>query len=297
LNDSELRSIETVATDLALEAGGILMNFFSEPLQIQYKSDGQRSPVTDADRAANDYIERQITKKFPNHGILSEENSMITNASSDILWVIDPLDGTTNFLNQLPIFGVSIAVLEKGKPVVGAIFIPSIYSRQGTVIHARIGGGTFEDGIPLSLKTEPKTKINVLAAVPAHFWRMFKFKRGFRTHLGDLRSTGSVAYEMALVSRSVFHYAVFAGPWIWDVAAGIILIQEAGGRVLLRDRKSNKWVDFEKFNFVGSTNNSISSWRGSLILGTQGIVTTISDGIQQHRFRFRRAWRKIKRTP
>ena len=138
MTDEELQQVEQLAEELARNAGHLLMDYFSKPLDVSYKEPNRRSPVTDADKASDDYIRREILRRFPDHGVLSEEAERDNELRSPVTWIVDPLDGTNNFMNHLPLFGVSIGVVEGDRPVAGAIFIPSIFSAAGTVFHAMV---------------------------------------------------------------------------------------------------------------------------------------------------------------
>ena len=217
LDDTQLQDIERQASEVVRSASEIILRYFDQPLNINYKSVNSRNPVTDADNAADEFLRTEIARRFPDHAIVTEETESESDEARDITWVVDPLDGTTNFLHGLPMFAVMVAVLERGEPVVGAIYIPRI-GVPGYVLHARRGGGAFADDIPLSVAaSDPPRR---MASVPGYFLRMFAQRRSMRRRLGDLRTTGSAGYELAMTARGVFDYAVFNGPWVWDLAAG-----------------------------------------------------------------------------
>ena len=303
MTDAELQVIESAAAELAQEAGELLMRYFQGPLEIDYKSENQRNPVTDADKAADEYIRGEIARRFPEHGIVSEETEdTAPDREAGTVWVIDPLDGTSNFLNGLPTFGVSIGVLDDGVPVAGAIYVPSIHNSGpggGHLLHARAGGGAFEGSRPLSLaKGRKPVDSRVLAAMPTYFVRMFRFGPKVRRRLGDVRSTGSVAFELTMAARGVFTYVVFAGPFIWDVAAGVLLVQEAGGSVMTRQPGKRRWAPFERFTVKQrgerATLGELRLWRGGLVAGSPEAVEFIAGGLSFRRFRLRRTWRALK---
>ena len=139
--------------DLARDAGDILARYFGGNLDIQYKDDRRNDPVTNADREVQDFLVRKIARSFPDHGILGEEDDDQKRAdratAPDFLWVLDPLDGTKNFLHGLPAYACSIGVLYRGEPVVGAVFTPWPNGSGGVVHHARRGGGAFADDAPI----------------------------------------------------------------------------------------------------------------------------------------------------
>ena len=285
---------------MSWNAGKILLDHFNKPLTVTYKSPNQRSPVTSADDASDAYLRAEILRRFPNHTVLSEENS--TNqepARSEITWVIDPLDGTNNFMNGLPLFGVSICVVAKGYPIAAAIFIPFYKSSTGSVFHARIGGGAKRDEIPLELGKGKKPGNNLLAAIPGYFWGRFNLTNEVKRNVGELRTTGSIVYEMAMISEGVFQYGVYNRPQIWDVAAGVLLLKEAGGLVLIQQPSSKEWMRFNHFfahfeeeDFPGHT--ELKSWRVIIIAGTTAAVKFMTSGLKRRNPLIRRTWRQFK---
>ena len=143
-----LCSLEEHASWLAQEAGTLLLGLFNQNLHIEYKSAGYRDPVSNADKAAEQLLISHIQNNFPKHGILSEETEDSLIMDCDFLWVLDPLDGTTNYVNHYPFFGVSLGILYQGIPVVGAIFVSTPLISGGQVVHARHGGGAFSGKDP-----------------------------------------------------------------------------------------------------------------------------------------------------
>ncbi len=298
MNESELKGIEEAAAELARGAGKLLMGYFRTPLEVTYKSPNQRDPVTDADKAADAYLHQEIRRRYPGHAILSEETPSDQEVSREVVWVLDPLDGTVNFMNGLPVFGVSIGVLERGVPVVGAIFLPSIQAPEGSVLHARAGGGAFLDATPLDITDGQLPGRSRLSALPSYFGRLFSIRPELRRRLGEVRSTGSVAYELALVASGSFQYAAFTGPRIWDVAAGIGLVQEAGGRVLTRQTGSGGWVPFRAFGEPGAGAtpelNTLRQERLSILAGSPQATAFVASHLRPHRLRWRRLWRRLR---
>lgn len=291
LSETELIEIENAAVELARGAGEILLKYFEGPLTIDYKSANNRNPVTDADHASDDYLHSEIAKRFPAHGIVSEETDPADESATDIVWVIDPLDGTSNFLNGLPMFGALIAVLEHGRPVVGAIWIPDISTPLGRVLHARAGGGAFDEDTQLHIAHELGGK-RPMSTWPSYFLRMFTFDKSLRRRLGDVRALGSAGFELAQAARGVLDYVVYNGLWAWDISAGLLLIQEAGGVALQYDKSSKRWSPFQRISPDGSnrppTRGEVNNWHGTLVLGRRSAVEFIAAGIGIPAFRWRR---------
>ena len=113
----DLEEIEKASVEFARASGKLLLHRRNTPLQIRYKSSENRDPVSEADHESDKLLKREIQKKFPEHRILSEESVTPDQETSRLTWVLDPLDGTTNFINKLPVFAVSVAVLDGNRPI------------------------------------------------------------------------------------------------------------------------------------------------------------------------------------
>lgn len=297
LDDAQLNEMEQQACDLVRGAGAILLRYFDQPLSIDYKSANNRNPVTDADHASDEYLRGELSRRFPEHGIVTEETESESDDPKEITWVVDPLDGTTNFLHGLPMFASMVCALERGAPVAGAIYIPHIGGSDGRVIHTRRGGGAFQDDAPLTLETSDPPRR--MASVPGYFLRMFTHRRDMRRRLGDLRNTGSAGYEMAMTVRGVFDYTVFSGPWVWDLATGCLAVQEAGGAVMLRKAREKVWAPFEDFASspgVGPRPSELRRWRGSLVLGRRETVERITYGVSPKTYPIRQLRQRVARA-
>ncbi|MBI4302007.1 MAG: hypothetical protein HY664_05335 [Chloroflexi bacterium] len=245
VGDALWQEMETFAIGLAREAGQILLSHFGKSLDVEYKGNDRGHPVSTADKEVEEYLKRAIKKRFAGHSVLGEESLNGEPHEAEFLWVVDPLDGTVNFINGLPIFAVSIGLLHQFRPVVGAIFVPSAIQSAGGVFHARRGGGSFVDGERISVVQNHQPEPSRLGVLSGGLWRRRRFLSKGRP-LGQFRVLGSIAYELVLVARGVLQYAVFASPRIWDVAAGALLVQEAGGVVLV-GRRNKPWHPLDFF--------------------------------------------------
>lgn len=280
LDDAQLRDMETQARDLVRDAGGVLARYFDQPLSVDYKSANNRNPVTDADRAADERLREELARRFPEHGVVTEETESESDEPREVTWVVDPLDGTTNFLHGLPMFACMVCALERGEPVAGAVYVPRIGEIGGRVVHARRGGGASDDGLPLTL--DPSDPTRRMASVPGYFLRMFTHHRNLRRRLGDLRNTGSAGYETAMTAMGVFDYAIFNGPWAWDLAAGMLAVREAGGAVALRNARAKEWAPFETFApspDAAPRPSELRRWRGAVVLGRRETVAQLTSGV------------------
>ena len=287
---SLLEELESHATKLAREAGALLLDYFQKDLQVEYKSKGHQDPVTEADRRAEALLIDGIAARFPHHGILSEERPETIRADADFLWVLDPLDGTTNFLNRYPCFGVSVGVLHQGVPVAGALFVPSPVAAGGEVLHARLNGGAHLDDTAIHVFDEEEPTRAGLVSMPAYFWGQFRIGRDMAQRLGEVRTTGSIAYEMALVATGVLQYAAFGAPKIWDVAAGVLIVKEAGGEALLRKSKPGRWEPLRSFLEPDSglpQDGNLRKWATDLLIGNASVAGFVADNLRPRSKRFR----------
>ena len=223
--------------------------------------------MSDVDREVESYLRAAIVAEFPQHGILGEEGEDRGPAGAEFWWVLDPLDGTTNYVNHLPLFGVSVAVLRQGMPQAGAIFLPGEAPLHGGVYHCVRGGGSWLNEEPLTLVPQPAAERH-LTALPAHYWWRFRPSREMARRMGEVRSLGSVVCELALTARGVFQYAAFGAPRIWDVAAGALLVAEAGGAVLVRE--DGQWHPLAAFTpprRQSGPTAPLRDWRAPLVAG------------------------------
>lgn len=215
----------------AREAGRVQLDFFrSGNLNIQTKFN-KSDVVTDADKKSEQVIISQIRKKYPTHSILSEESGESFN-DSDYLWVIDPLDGTTNFSCGLPEFSVSIGVQYKGKTIVGVVFAPYL----NELFHAIKGQGAFLNGklIRASFKSDIQEAV-IATGFPVdknitndnnldNFSKVLPLVR-------DMRRLGSAAVDISYVACGVLDAYWELNLHEWDVCAGLLIAEEAGAKI------------------------------------------------------------------
>ena len=288
--------IEAAAVEMAQGAGDILAAHFGRKISIEYKDKEERDPVTEVDKACQDYLVGEINRRFPDHSILGEEQSeeeakkakedsgATDPPCGDFLWVLDPLDGTTNFLNGLPVYAVSVGVLHKGRPLAGALFIPWPKPGGGFVLHCRQGGGCFagEDQVEVYKSDEPVN--NRLAGLPGHFSYFTKYGKGLRGKSGEPRTTGSIAYELAMPACGVMQYAVFGAPRMWDMAAGALAVMEAGGTVMTRSPKEKGWHVMESFvptwQEKPPTLKELRRWVVPLVVGNNKVAPLLAANLR-----------------
>ncbi len=310
LSDELLADIEARATEMAREAGAILAGHFGRgKLEVEFKDKNERDPVTNADKETQEFLWSAIKKHFPDHGVLGEEGEdeeAEDTPAPEFVWVLDPLDGTKNFLGGLPIYASSIGVMHRGAPIAGALFLPWPLDGGGVVLHARKGGGAFVDGEPISVADSEEPKGNALVTLPGSFGGMYRFEKPMHDKVGEVRVSGSIAYELAMTARGVLQYAVTTGPHLWDVAGGVPIVMEAGGLVMSGRRADRLggllpqtlWEPMTSlvpsWESGKTTMKELRKWRASLVLGSPGIVRYVTANMRPRvllRHRLRR-WRR-----
>ena len=287
-----LAAIERDAARMASRAGQTLMGYFGSSLDVSYKDEGKTDPVTNADREVQEDLARAISEAYPGHGIVGEEDDEDAGdrPAPDYVWVLDPLDGTKNFMNGLPIFASSIGVLYRGAPVAGAVYIPWPGS-EGLVLHARRGGGAYAGGERIGLADDPEPAPGRLTALPGSFHRAFRFGAAMNGRTGELRVTGSIVYELAMAARGVLQYSFTGAPHLWDAAAGVVLIAEAGGLVMVAERRRSpiplipdglRWSELDSFFpgwNEGITLARMRRWRSPLLCGSPRLTRHVAQNL------------------
>jgi myo-inositol-1(or 4)-monophosphatase len=219
-----------LARDAALEAGAFLKESVGKVRQIERKFGQETNLVTEIDKKAEEIIINAIRKKYPDHDFLAEESGS-HNKTSEVRWIIDPLDGTLNFTHGVPLYSVSIAVEVRGEVVAGVVYEPNL----GELFAAEKGKGAFLNGkrirvssvdnliesmvvtgFPYTIQSNPGNAIE-------HFVNLLMHAQG-------VRRLGSAAVDLCYVACGRFEafWEVTLSPW--DMAAGVLIVEEAGGR-------------------------------------------------------------------
>jgi myo-inositol-1(or 4)-monophosphatase len=298
----ELADVERQAVEIAWAGGRMLLARFHQPLEVKWKGkNAGDDPVTDADHQVESYIREELARRFPTHALVGEEGSGEGSKAAPCTWVVDPLDGTTNFLNGLPAFACSLGLLEHGRPVAGAVFIPWPTTEGGMVVHARAGGGAWADGRRLELTGETPLpgRLVVLARGP------FRMREPFRRGPGERRSVGSTAYELAVTALGVYRYVLFGAPKVWDVAAGVLLVSEAGGRVMTLRARRGPWAPLGAFTREDAAKadgapmpgqEELRKWASPVLAGTPNAVELAVQGITPYHPMIPGAVRALRRA-
>jgi myo-inositol-1(or 4)-monophosphatase len=245
--DLDLASLEAAAAEVVGLAAAVLRERFAAGVaadQVEFKDKHQRDPVTAIDKAVEALVRREILKRFPGHGMLGEEGTGDA-IDSPLVWVLDPIDGTANFAAGLPFYGLSLALLRSGLPVVGCLYVPFWPGQVGgDVLRASLGNGARIGARPIHLDRQP-FRPGGPVAVPPGLRGMFAVTGQLAKRPGEARNLGSIVAEIAMVATGGFQYAVFGGPKLWDVAAGALIVREAGGVALTWER--GRWRPIERF--------------------------------------------------
>ena len=214
---------------IAREAGALLMSYFDGHIKIEYKGDVDL--VTAADRASEKLIADRLHARWPQHGIVGEEGTR-TDTGAEFRWYVDPLDGTTNFAHGYPVFCVSIALARRDHELeVGVLYDPT----RNELFAAERGKGATLNGTPIHVSRTSRLAESILGTgFPSHKRHKnpnihFYQQITLRSH--GVRRAGSAALDLANVAAGRFD-----GFWEfnlnpWDTAAGVLIVQEAGGKV------------------------------------------------------------------
>lgn len=208
----------------ARNAGKILMKYFSNSnKQVQYKS--LNNPVTIADYEADQYLSDFIGGEFPNDGWLSEETvDTDERLNKSRVWIVDPLDGTKEFIEGVPHFSVSIALVEDGYPVIGIIYNP--YTEE--MFYAEKDKGAFLNGSNITISKKEQLQEAVITVSRSEYKK--KLWKKYRNNFSAIEPIGSVAYKLGLVGANRYDiFSTIAPKNEWDVCAGDCIVREAGG--------------------------------------------------------------------
>jgi myo-inositol-1(or 4)-monophosphatase len=215
--------------ELARQAGAILRTGFSREKHITYK--GEIDLVTDVDRRAEDLLIREIHRRYPAHRIVAEESGE-TSGEDCCIWYIDPMDGTVNFAHGFPVFGVSIGYAENGVVQSGVVYDPM----REECFSGERAKGAWLNGEPIQVTTTEDLDKSVLVTefgydIRTHPQNNLDLYAYFTLHTQGVRRIGSAALDLCYVACGRFdgYWELRLKPW--DVAAGGLIVEEAGGRV------------------------------------------------------------------
>ena len=216
--------------ELAISSGKILSKHFGNIKSINQKSTNI-DLVTNADLESEAFIVKSIQKKFPSHTIITEENQLEIK-NSDFRWVIDPLDGTTNFVHNLPIFGVSVALQYQNKTIIGVVYNPA----ANKLFFASLNKGAYLNDKKISVSSSKTlNKSLIVTGFPylhdKKWEKSFLIFKDFYSRTQGVRRLGAAALDLCFVAMGRFEgfYEFNLKPW--DICAGSLIVKEAGGSV------------------------------------------------------------------
>lgn len=231
----QLQIFLDIATEAALDAGAIVQSYWGNLNAIEEKG-RPGDLVTAADKASEKAILEVLRRHVPEHGILAEESGKLGDSSSQYLWAIDPLDGTTNFAHQYPPFGVSVGLLIDGIPKVGVVFDPF----HNELFRAATGLGATRNRQPIRVSQTAELRNSLLVTGFAYDRRETPDNNYAEfchlTHLTQgVRRSGSASIDLCYVSCGRLDGYWERGLSPWDLAAGVVILSEAGGKITAYD--------------------------------------------------------------
>lgn len=223
-----------LAIQAAKEAGSYLCEAQTRLSELTVEQKQPNDYVTEVDRQAEAIVASLVRQSYPDHAILGEEFGLQGSTDADYIWVIDPLDGTTNFLRSISHFAVSIAVVHQGEPIIGVVYDPvkrelfSAEQNAGAYLNGErivvsdrpMKGALLATGVPYS--GERLDQLGIFQSTLSHFLAM---------QTSGLRRLGAAALDLAYVAAGRYEGFWEASLNQWDIAAGVLLVKEAGGKV------------------------------------------------------------------
>ncbi len=216
------------AVEIAREAGALVANYYER--RVPFESKGEFDLVTEADRASEKLIVERLCAHFPSHGIVAEEGGGHT-SPSEYTWYVDPLDGTTNFSHSFPIFNVTLGLARGEEMIAGVIFDPI----KNELFTAERGAGAYLNNRRIHVSNAKRLADSLSSTGFPSRKRQhnaniyFYYQLAMASH--GVRRTGSAAIDIAYVACGRLDFFWEFGLKPWDVAAGSLIVQEAGGRV------------------------------------------------------------------
>lgn len=215
------------AVAAARQSGKVFQKYFGRPTSVKNKNNDPRDLVTEVDRRIEKLIRMRLKKKFPGHKIIGEEFSKDAVGKTDMVWIIDPIDGTTNYIQGLPICCISLALWDKRGPLVAVLYNPILKQMYSA---ARNRGARLNGKIIRATK-----KKNLDGAFGGIGW--LKVEKGLKLfnliakHCRKLRVLASSAWQIGLVGSGNYDFQISYDINVWDFGAGALIAQEAGGKI------------------------------------------------------------------
>jgi myo-inositol-1(or 4)-monophosphatase len=226
------------ATEIAREAGALVLSYFKRGVTTEYKGDSGVDLVTEADRSSEKLIVERMRAVFPNHDIVGEEGTRTSSGAGEYRWYVDPLDGTTNFAHGFPVFCVSMGLerVSSSDPTQAEIIAGVIYDpTRDELFTAERGRGAKLNGAPIHVSRAKTLGESLIAtgfpSKKRHENPNIYFYQEITLHSHGVRRAGAAALDLAYTACGRFdgYWEFNLNPW--DVSAGILLVEEAGGEV------------------------------------------------------------------
>lgn len=224
-----------VAVSAAKASAPIFKKYFGRPKDVKIKNGDPRDLVTEIDKKIETQIRKTLLQRFPKHKIIGEEFGSGEIKKNDLIWILDPVDGTTNYIQGLPLCCISIGLWDGQGPLVGVVYNPVL----NYLFTAERGKGAFLNG--KKIKVSNKRRLN--SAFGGFGWgrnidkAAVNFPKLVRL-LHKIRTLGSATLEMCFCAMGVFDFHIQSEIYVWDIAAAALVVQEAGGRVSQLDGKN-----------------------------------------------------------
>lgn len=201
--------------EIMKEAGALLLSFWNKPdLKVWQKG---KSVASEADIAIEQFLIKRLSALGITTNFCAEESGISGQSSDGYQWVIDPVDGTRNFVRHIPYFCISVALTHHDDPIVGAIYNPL----SDELFFAQKGQRATCNGVPLYVAERPLSEMLVVT----------RLATDLTAHVGAVRHMGAIALDMAYLAAGRLDAVIFSYPSWWDIAAGQLLLQEAGGQL------------------------------------------------------------------
>ncbi|WP_392551904.1 inositol-1-monophosphatase [Orbus wheelerorum] len=244
-----------IAIRAARKAGNVIIKSYENPASVNIDAKGENDFATNVDRAAESLIIETIKKVYPDHTIIAEESGLTKGRDNDVQWIIDPIDGTTNFIKGIPHCSVSIAVRIKGKTEAAVVYNPM----ANELFTASRGQGAQLNGYRIRVNNVKDLESTILAVALPYKQKQysdcyFSVLQKLFTKCADFRRTGSAALDLAYIAAGRFDGFFEIGLKPWDIAAGELILREAGGIVT---------------DFAGGNNYMVS---GNVVAGSPKVV-------------------------
>ncbi len=230
MTKNDLDQLSQIAQDAAKEAGVLLMKYSGKPAQVKTKASAA-DLVTEIDQASEEMIRKALDSHYPDFGFLGEEQGYVP-SDTDYRWIVDPLDGTMNFVHGIPFFSISIGLEYKGELIMGLVYDPALKEMFAAVK----GGGTTLNGERIQVSHTPTLDLSILSTgFSSHFRTQDEPYLGWFVHFERkchaVRRMGSTALYLAYVAAGRMDGFYEMDLKSWDIAGGIVLVNEAGGMI------------------------------------------------------------------